>query len=308
MKKLFLLFCLCFCIFSIYSQPNKPSPVLKLKATSDFFQTPVDGNLIQPTGVAVNSKGHIFVFNKGNRQLMQFDTEGKYMRSLGHGIFKDPHGIRIDENDNIWTTDLESHLVIKMSPEGRVLMVVGQNGTSGLNDDVRKMVLFFKPADIAFGLNGEIYVADGYGNARVVHLDKNGNLIRTWGKLGKEAGNFDNPHNIVCDKDANVYVADRNNSRIQVFDKNGKFLESWTNIGKPWGLAITEAEEIYMTDGDNEQIVKLDTNGNILGIHKAGGGTTTGKLRAAHGISIGKNGELYITEVLNWRVQRWGSE
>ena len=292
-------------VFSLTAQSSKPKITLKLKANPHFFQTPADGNMIQPTGVAVNSQGHIFVFNKGNRQLMQFDTEGKYIRSFGHGIFKDPHGIRIDEDDNIWTTDLESHLVIKMSPEGRVLMVIGQNGTSGLFEEVRKMVLFFKPADVAFGHDGEIYIADGYGNARVVHLDKDGNLIKAWGELGTEDGNFDNPHNIICDKEANVYVADRNNGRVQVFDSEGKFLQSWTNVGKPWGLAITDNQDIYMTDGDNEQLVQLDTKGNILGIYKAGSGTQAGKLRAAHGIAIGKDGALYVTEVLNWRVQRW---
>ena len=175
------------------------SPELVLEAVPNFLQTPADGNLIQPTGVAINSKGHVFAFNKGNRQLMEFDENGQYIRSLGHGIFKDPHGLRIDRHDNIWTTDLVSHLVIKMNPSGRVEMVLGENGASGLFNDTRKMVKFFKPADIAIARNGDIYVADGYGNHRVVHMDQHGNLIKAWGEKGKEDGNFDNPHNIVVD-------------------------------------------------------------------------------------------------------------
>ena len=277
----------------------------ELEPVPGFLKTPVDGNMIQPTGVAVNSLGHIFAFNKGNRQLMEFDADGNYVRSLGQGIFKDPHGLRIDRQDNIWTTDLVSHLVIKMSPDGHVLMVLGENGTSGLYNEARDMVLFFKPADVAIANNGDIYVADGYGNHRVVRLDRNGKLIKSWGKQGSENGNFDNPHNIVMDAQGRLYVADRNNSRIQVFSREGEFIEAWTNVGKPWGLAISPEQNIYMTDGDNEKILKLDRSGKILGEYTGGTGTQTGHFRAAHGIAAGPQEELYVTEVLNWRVQKF---
>lgn len=291
----------------LFAQKAK-APILKLKADAHFLRTPADGNIIQPTGVAVNSQGHIFAFNKGNRQLMEFDADGNYLRSLGHGIFKDPHGLRIDSEDNIWTTDLEAHLVLKMSPQGSVLMVLGENGTSGLYNETRQSIQFFKPADVAFGANGDIYVADGYGNHRVVRLDKDGNLIKAWGKQGSENGNFDNPHNIVIDQEGLVYIADRNNSRIQVFSREGEFKEAWTNLGKPWGLAISKESHIYMTDGDGEKMLKLDRKGNILGEYKAGPGTQTGQFRAAHGIAVGLKGELYVTEVLNWRIQKLSAE
>lgn len=302
MKKVLLLVLIVAIAQMIVAQSATPS--LQLEAIPNFLKTPIDGNIIQPTGVAVNSKGHIFAFNKGNRQLMEFDAQGNYLRSLGHGIFKDPHGLRIDQQDNIWSTDLVSHLVIKMNPAGQIVMVLGENGTSGLLNEARNMVLFFKPADIAIARNGDIYVADGYGNHRVVHMDKQGKLIKTWGKQGKEDGNFDNPHNIVMDHRDRVYVADRNNSRIQVFDKEGKLLSKWTNIGKPWGLAITPERHIYMTDGDNEKILKLDLEGNILGEFTGGSGTADGQFRAAHGIAVGPGEELYVTEVLNWRIQK----
>ncbi|MEZ5042600.1 MAG: kelch repeat-containing protein [Saprospiraceae bacterium] len=279
-------------------------PTLHLEPVPGFFQTPVDGNMIQPTGVAVNSKGHVFAFNKGNRQLMEFDAQGQYVRSLGQGIFKDPHGLRIDNEDNIWTTDLVAHVVIKMNPEGRVLMVLGENGTSGLYNEARNMVLFFKPADIAFSRNGDIFVADGYGNHRVVKMDKTGKFIKTWGKQGPEEGNFNNPHNIVIDHQDRLYIADRHNARIQVFDTDGKFLKAWTNVGKPWGLAFSTERNLYMTEGDSEKVLKLDLEGNILGEFKAGSGTQEGQFRAAHGIAVGPGEELFVTEVLNWRVQK----
>ncbi|MBX2871800.1 MAG: hypothetical protein KTR30_06870 [Saprospiraceae bacterium] len=303
MKRILLLAIVLVIVHALSAQ--NATPKLVLEAVPNFLKTPTDGNLIQPTGVAVNSKGHIFAFNKGNRQLMVFDEKGNYLRSLGHGIFKDPHGLRIDRFDNIWTTDLVSHLVIKMNPAGKVQMVLGENGTSGLFNDTRKMVQFFKPADIAIARNGDIYVADGYGNHRVVHMDKNGKLIKAWGEKGKEDGNFDNPHNIVLDHRGRVYVADRYNARIQVFDKDGKFLSKWENVGKPWGLAISPERHIYMTDGDSEKILKLDLAGNILGSFTGGSGTASGQFRAAHGIAVGSGEELYVTEVLNWRVQKF---
>lgn len=304
MKHLVLLVTLLSLSLLASSQDRRRAP-LTLEHIPHFFQTPSDGNMIQPTGVAVNSKGHVFVFNKGNRQLMEFNTNGEYVRSLGAGLFKDPHGLRIDRQDNIWTTDLEAHIVIKMNPAGQVLMVLGQNGTSGLYDDNRNMILFFKPADVGFGRNGEIYVADGYGNHRVVRLDRHGNLIRSWGEQGKEEGNFDNPHNIVVGPRGRVFVADRNNSRIQVFSREGDFQTAWTKVGKPWGLALSTEGNLYMSDGDNEQILKLNLDGKILETYVAGSGTQDGQLRAAHGIAVGPQEELFVTEVLNWRVQKF---
>lgn len=297
-----LLIYLCFLIsYQIFGQTTAP---FALNVIEGFIKTPVDGNFIQPTGVAVNSKGHIFVFNKGNRKLMEFDPEGNYLRSFGDGLFIDPHGLRIDDQDNLWTTDLEMHVVLKLNPEGQVLLVIGERNKSGLFDDARKSVLFFKPADLGFSSNGNIFVADGYGNHRVVQLDKEGNFIRSWGEKGTEPGNFDNPHNIVVDRNR-VYVADRNNKRVQVFDTEGKFVTAWTNLGTPWGLAKSPERNLYMVDGDAEVIYKLDMEGNILGKYEAGPGRSPGHLRAAHGIAAGPHEELYITEVLNWRVQKF---
>lgn len=295
---------LCLCSILLQAQEYPTSVISAFEVIPGFFKPPVDGNFIQPTGVAVNSAGHIFVFNKGNKQLMEFDATGQYLRSLGHGLFKSPHGLRIDRNDNIWTTDTETHLVIKMNSNGQVLMVLGEQGKSGLFDEVRNRILFFKPADIAIANNGDIYVADGYGNHRIVRLDSNGKLIKAWGKQGAAPGEFNNPHNIVLDQGANVYIADRNNKRIQVFDQEGNFKAEWTNLGKPWGLAISPEQYLYMTDGDAEKILKLDQSGTILAEFEGGPGTQNGQLAAAHGIAVGPQEELYITEVINWRVTK----
>lgn len=279
--------------------------LLQLEVIPDFFQTPLEGNISEPRGVALNSKGHIFVFNTGNLKLMEFDEAGNFVRAIGQGLFGNPHGLRIDRSDNIWTTDLETHMVLKFSPEGRLLMAIGQKGVNGLKNEERGTPLFDRPADVAFGRDGAIFVADGYGNSRVVKLDKYGNWIKAWGEKGKEPGNFDNPHNIVVDHRDRVYVADRYNARIQVFDAEGIFLKEWQNVGRPWGLAMTPERVIYMTEGDQEKILKLDLEGNVIGEYTGGSGNVPGQFIGAHGIAVGAKDEIYVTSVFNWKVQKF---
>lgn len=293
----------CFLALSIMAFAQNPK--LDLTVIPDFFKTPIDGNISQPRGVAVNSKGHIFIFNTGHYQLMEFDGKGHFVKAWGEGLFQDPHGLRIDKEDNIWTTDLSTHLILKFSPEGKLLIVLGEKGTSGLRNETRGTPLFNRPADIAFASNGDIYVADGYGNHRIVKLDKYGNWIKSWGEKGKETGNFDNPHNVVVDQSGKVYVADRNNLRVQIFSPEGAFIRAWTNVGKPWGLAITHDNYIYLSEGDAEKIFKLDLEGNILGEYIAGAGHQPGQLIGAHGIAVGLFEELYVTGAFNWKVNKY---
>jgi len=137
-----------FCITSIYGQKV---PSLNLEATTEFLKVPIESNLITPTGVAMNSKNHLFVVNAGAYKLMEFDAKGNFVRALANGILAAPHGIRIDKYDNIWVTDVELHIVIKLSPEGRILMVLGQKGKEGVFDEERQMTLFlweFKNSEV----------------------------------------------------------------------------------------------------------------------------------------------------------------
>ncbi len=276
---------------------------LSVDSDINFLKVPAEAPICTPTGVAINSQNHIFVANSGPMKLMEFDENGEFIRELIPGILVGPHGARVDEDDNIWVTDLELHVVLKINPDGQIGMVLGQKGNSGLYDEEREMSLFFKPADVAFGSGGEVYVADGYGNSRIVKFDKDGNFIKAWGEKGSEPGQFDNPHNIIIDKDQKVYVSDRNNKRIQVFDAEGKFLAAWTHLGKPWGLVLTENQTIYMTDGTHEEIYKLDRKGKILG-QFGSPGQQVSNFRAAHGIALDSDENIYVTEILNWRVQK----
>jgi DNA-binding beta-propeller fold protein YncE len=148
--------------------PAKPVPELGYRVSPDFFQFPPNWVEGEAAGVAVNSKGHIFLFQRTKPMLSEFDENGRYVRSLGEGVFDHPHGLRIDSDDNIWTTDDTNSTVLKLSPAGKVLLVLGRRNNSG-----EANWLFNKPTDVAFSKNGDIYVTDGYGNSRVVKFDRN---------------------------------------------------------------------------------------------------------------------------------------
>src|SRR5437660_11751272 len=142
-------------------------PKLNYEVVPDFFQLPAGENFVEAAGVAVNSKGHIYVFHRGKHPLMEFDASGKFLRSIADDLFVTAHMVRVDAEDNIWTTDVGAHVVLKLSPEGRVLLALGRMRIPG--DDV---LHFNQPTDVAFDRDGNIYVTDGYGNSRVLKFDK----------------------------------------------------------------------------------------------------------------------------------------
>jgi len=229
--------------------------------------------------------------------LAEYDERGIFLRSIGEGLFTHPHGLRIDDDDNLWTTDDGSHLVLKLSREGRVLLVLGRKGVAAESD-----WLFNQPTDVAFGKNGEVYVSDGYGNSRVVKFDRDGNFLKAWGKYGTGPGEFNLPHSIAVDKQGNVYVGDRENQRIQIFDAEGNFLKQWTGIGYPYGLFISADQHVWMIDGGYDRIIELDQNGRILGA-LGEPGHAPGQFAWGHFMAVGKDGKIYAADVLNWRFQ-----
>jgi len=221
------------------AQLQESLPKLNYVLIPDFFQLPAEEHLVEPAGVAVNSKGHIYLFHRGKHPLMEFDPSGKFLRSIADDLFVTAHMVRVDSEDNIWTADVGSHVVLKLSPEGRVLLALGRMRIPG--DDV---LHFNQPTDVAWDRDGNIYVADGYGNSRVLKFDKFGNPLLGWGMKGSGPGQFDTPHTIVVDGDL-VYVGDRENARIQIFDRNGRFLRQWS-LGHPFALLITPDQFLYM--------------------------------------------------------------
>jgi streptogramin lyase len=221
-------------------------PDIPFDSTADFLKLPGGTNFGEVPGVAVNSKGHVFVFTRSNSaggpayaptaaQLLEFGPKGEFIREIGKGLYgwAFAHSVRIDKDDNIWAIDKGSDMVIKFDQNGRVLMVFGRRKESAdaetkpwENEDPPLPHidgLFRQPTDVAWDSDGNIYITDGYINSRVAKYDKNGDWVKSWGSKGTGPGQFRLPHSIAIDRNNNVYVGDRSNHRIQVFDTDGKF-------------------------------------------------------------------------------------
>jgi DNA-binding beta-propeller fold protein YncE len=279
------------------SSGDEPIPKLNYEAVPDFFQLPAGEHFVEAAGVAVNSKGHIYVFHRGKHPLMEFDAFGKFIRSIADDLFVSAHTVRVDTDDNIWTTDVGAHLVLKLSPDGRVLLSLGRMRTPG--DDVGH---FNQPTDVAFDRDGNIYVADGEGNSRVLKFNKFGNPLLGWGMKGGGPGQFDLPHSIAIDGDQ-IYVGDRENARIQVFDLNGRYLREW-KLGHPFGLFVTPDHFIYMCDAIAGRILKINPEGKAVGVME-GPPPDKGRHFDPHSLAVDKDNSLFTAEVTPWRVQKF---
>ena len=240
-----------FTLLSSLSFAQQSAPDLPFDSVADFLKLPAGTNFGEVPGVAVNSRGHVFVFTRSNSaggpayapaaaQLLEFGPKGEFVREIGKGLYgwSFAHTVRIDKDDNIWAVDKGSDMIIKFTPAGRVVMVFGRRKESA--DDESKPWehvdpplpavdgLFRQPTDVAWDSDGNTYITDGYVNSRVAKYDKNGDWVKSWGDKGTGPGQFRTPHTIAVDRNNNIYVGDRANRRIQVFDTEGTFLRMFT--------------------------------------------------------------------------------
>ncbi len=224
-------------------------PEIPYDSVPNFLKLPSDLYLGEASGVAVNSRKHVFVFSRGNTtgpaygataaQILEFGPDGRYIREIGHNLYawSFAHAIRVDKDDNLWAIDKGSDMVIKFNPEGRVVMVFGRKKEAsdegaepwkrlppGTKPRPAVDGQFRQPTDVTWDPQGDIFISDGYVNSRVAKFDKNGDWVKQWGSFGTGQGEFNTPHSIASDDKGNIYVADRGNRRIQVFDSDGKFL------------------------------------------------------------------------------------
>jgi len=331
---------------------QQPVPEIPYTANADFLKLPADLYLGEVGGVAVNSKGHVFVFSRGNNtgpafgaagaQLLEFDKDGKFVREIGKNLYAwaYAHTVRVDPADNIWTVDKGSDMVVKFTPEGRVSMVFGRKKEASDEAEPWTRVTpprphvdgnFRQPTDVTWDLQGNIFISDGYINSRVAKYDKNGDWVKSWGEKGTKPGEFDTPHSIAADARGNIYVADRGNRRIQVFDPDGKYLREIkvTDVpvpadarpaignrptaetagnqlpGAPWAVCITPGpnQVLYTSDSYPGRIYKLTLDGKLLGVlGKAG--KQPKQFGWIHEIACPSENDLFVAEVLNWRVQK----
>jgi len=237
-------------LLSVPAFAQQPVPIISFESVPDAVKLPKDIHLGEVTGVAVNSKGHIFVLSRGNTtgpayaaaaaQLLEFAPDGKFIREIGKNLYawSFGHSVRVDKDDNIWAVDKGSDMIVKFNPQGRVMMVFGRKQEASDEDTAPlkhpKPPLpaedgrFRQVTDVTWDPAGNIYISDGYINSRVAKADKNGNWLKSWGDRGEKPGEFNTPHNIAADAEGKIYVADRFNRRIQVFDGDGNFLRAIT--------------------------------------------------------------------------------
>ena len=254
-------------------------------------------------GIAVSPDGErLYVFNRGRHALLAFSRDGQFVKEIGHGLFEVPHGLRGDSEGNLWTTDTGTHVVIKFSPEGKVLMVLGKKGTASVGwfDRDYNQLFLNKPSDVAFDDEGNVYVADG-GNFRVVKYSKTGDVLLTFGEQGSDAGQFNFPHSLVVDSTGRLLVADRENRRIQLFDVDGVYQVEWADVGYPYTLALGSESTIWMTDARADQLVKLSPDGQRLGTF-GGPGKSLGRYGFLHGVVPVGDG-LLVSDILNWKIE-----
>ncbi len=307
------------------------APDIPFEATLGFLKFPADLYLGEGIGVATNSKGHVFAYTRSGEssRIFEFDQDGNFIREIGRGLygFAMAHAVRVDSEDNIWAVDEGTDMVIKFSPEGRVLMTLGRRPEShgfnatpprGTPAPAARPYRFGRPTDIAWDAEGNIFVSDGYTNHRVVKYDKFGMYVDEVGssQRGTEPSQFNTPHGISTDANGNVYVADRNNRRIQVFSNDLVLRAIYDHVGSPWSVCITPGPHQYLyssnSNPDNNQaniaavtgeIYKMELDGTVVG--KFGvPGKGEGEFTTVHAIDCRNENELFVAEITGWRVQK----
>lgn len=291
-----------------------PNPSYEYEPVVDWVQLPKGRQLHDVCGVAVDSHGNVHAFNRGGSPVMVFDHMGRFLRSWGEDLFKRPHGAFIDKDDMIWLTDDHDHTVRKCTLDGVVVMLLG---VPGQPERFMSGLPFNRPTHTAISPSGDFYVSDGYGNARVHKYTAEGAHILSWGRPGTDPGEFNIVHNLTCDDQGRVYVADRENHRVQIFDSEGNYLSQWNNFYRPAGLYTTRGDNpiTFIGEGGPQSPISkavpnlgarvsiMDSKGKRIG--RIGGwqpGTGPREFLAPHSIALDAQGNLYVGEVSfsNW--------
>lgn len=245
--------------------------------------------------VACDSQDNVYVYSRSEHPLVIFDREGNFLDSWGEDVLKDAHGIFIDQEDNVWCTERETHCVRKFNKNGELVLTIGTPGVQGANDGDP----FRLPTDLAITSDGTLFITDGYGNARVHKYTQDGQLLKSWGTWGEGPGQFQLSHCVRADKQDRLWVCDRTNNRIQIFDTDGNFLTQWTGLYHPDTIHFDPNDDVIYIAELDQQVSIYDLDGQLLS--QWGGRVKSEKpgefIACPHGIWTDSRGDLYVGEV-----------
>jgi DNA-binding beta-propeller fold protein YncE len=280
---------------------TQTGPALPYHAIEGWAHLPAGWNFGEVSAVDVDRSDNVWVFSDGPHPVIELDRSGRFLQAWPEFLGKKPHGLRVGPDGNIWTVDLETHRVMKWTPDGRLIMLLGTGAPAADNS---AKYAFNRPANLNFGPEGDLFIADGYGNSRVVHYSKDGEYLSQWGTKGTGDGEFNLVHDVALDSTGRVYVADRINKRVQIFDQQGRFLGKWTDLGTVQGLYYVKREDVlYMCDLD-ARILKVNLDGKVLGVIGSFG-KRPGKIDIPHYLAVDSTGAVYVADFRNWRVEKF---
>ena len=277
-----------------------------------WAKLPEGESFLDVCGLAVDSQDRVYILNRSAHPVMVFDREGNLLTTWGEGFFKRAHGSCIGSDGSVYCTDDGHHIVSKFNPQGKLLMTLGNKDqpsdtgfvhtpgmtmTACLPTIKRGGPPFNRPTGVAISPSGEIYVSDGYGNARIHKFSTDGSLLLSWGEPGDAPGQFKLPHSIWVDKQERVWVPDRENGRIQIFNAQGEFLNQWTELGRPTDIFIDEEEAVYVSEL-TQRVSIFDGDGKLLARWGSQGqDKETALFLAPHTIAVDSHGDIYVGEV-----------
>jgi DNA-binding beta-propeller fold protein YncE len=265
---------------------------LSFELVQDWAEIPAGFEMGEVPNATTDAQGRVYVLNRGKSPILVFDSDGKFLNSMGEGIFEDPHGACIDVDGRIYVVDRNAHVIVRLSPDGKVQRTIGtRDRASGEQSGVP----FNRPTGVAISSEGEIYISDGYANSRIHKYAADGSLIFSWGGPGTHPGQFNLPHGICIDAEDRIYVADRENNRLQVFNTEGDFIKMWTDLLRPSDVALDCEGNLYVSElGD--RVTVLSYQGEVLA-QWGQEGREPGMFIRPHGLAVDAEGSVYVTEV-----------
>ena len=305
------------------------APQISIESVPNFIKLPPGMYLGESMGVATNTRGHLFVFNRNGEssRLYEFDQTGAFVHEIGRNsyAFAMAHAVRVDAQDNIWTVDEGTNTVVRWNAaDQRPDFILGRRHEfseglipTALPVPPAQHYGFNRPTDIAWDRAGNIFIADGYNNSRAIKFDRNGRYLGEVGTRGNEPTQMNTPHSIQVDNEGNVYVADRGNSRIQVFSNDLKQLKSlYTDVGAPWAVCITPGPHQYLYSSNSYpdsspanmrpvtgEIYKMELDGKVLG-RFGRAGKALGEFSTTHAMDCRNENTMFVAEIAAWRVQK----